>query len=84
MARSLRIEFAGALYHVVSRGDRQEAVYKKTKIARCFFALWRRRSNGSTESRLSSSWSGLRQQIYLGDDTFVAKVQKKARYRQIS
>jgi hypothetical protein len=27
MARPLRIEFAGALYHVTSRGDRQETVY---------------------------------------------------------
>ena len=27
MARPLRIEFAGALYHVTSRGDRQEAIY---------------------------------------------------------
>jgi len=28
MARPLRIEFAGALYHVTPRGDRQEAVYE--------------------------------------------------------
>ena len=28
MARPLRIEFAGALYHVTSRGDRQEAVFE--------------------------------------------------------
>ncbi len=27
MARPLRIEFAGALYHVTSRGDRQEAIF---------------------------------------------------------
>jgi putative transposase len=27
MARPLRIEYAGALYHVTSRGDRQEAIY---------------------------------------------------------
>lgn len=27
MARPIRIEFAGALYHVTSRGDRQEAIY---------------------------------------------------------
>ena len=27
MTRPLRIEFAGALYHVTSRGDRQEDVY---------------------------------------------------------
>jgi len=28
MARPLRIEFAGALYHVTSRGDRQENIYE--------------------------------------------------------
>ena len=27
MARPLRLEFAGALYHVTSRGDRQEDIY---------------------------------------------------------
>jgi len=27
MARPLRIEFAGALYHVTSRGDGREAIY---------------------------------------------------------
>ncbi|MEJ1336998.1 MAG: transposase, partial [Candidatus Sedimenticola sp. (ex Thyasira tokunagai)] len=27
MARPLRIEFSGALYHVTSRGDGQEAIY---------------------------------------------------------
>ena len=27
MSRPLRIEFAGALYHVTSRGNRQEAIY---------------------------------------------------------
>ncbi len=27
MARPLRIEFAGALYHVTSRGDRREDIY---------------------------------------------------------
>ena len=27
MARPLRIEYSGALYHVTSRGDRQEAIF---------------------------------------------------------
>jgi len=27
MARPLRLEFAGALYHVTSRGDRREDIY---------------------------------------------------------
>src|SRR6266536_1843797 len=28
MARPLRIEYPGALYHVTSRGDRQEAIFE--------------------------------------------------------
>ncbi len=28
MARPLRIEFSGALYHVTSRGDRREAIFE--------------------------------------------------------
>lgn len=28
MARPVRIEFSGALYHVTSRGDRREAIYE--------------------------------------------------------
>ena len=28
MARPLRLEFAGALYHVTSRGDRREAIFE--------------------------------------------------------
>ena len=27
MARPLRLEYAGAIYHVTSRGDRQEVIY---------------------------------------------------------
>ena len=28
MARPLRLEFAGALYHITSRGDRREDIYE--------------------------------------------------------
>ena len=28
MSRPLRIELAGGLYHVTSRGDRREAIYR--------------------------------------------------------
>lgn len=28
MARQLRLEFAGALYHVTSRGNRREDIYE--------------------------------------------------------
>ena len=34
MARQLRIEYAGALYHITSRGNAQEAIYQNSKIAR--------------------------------------------------
>ena len=30
MTRPLRLEFAGALYHVTTRGDRREDIYEKT------------------------------------------------------
>ncbi len=32
MARPLRLEFAGALYHVTARGDRREDIYERKKI----------------------------------------------------
>lgn len=28
MAQPLRIEYAGALYHITSRGDREEAIFE--------------------------------------------------------
>ena len=30
MARPVRLEFGGALYHVTARGDRREAIYRRT------------------------------------------------------
>jgi hypothetical protein len=29
MARPVRLEFGGALYHVTARGDRREAIYEE-------------------------------------------------------
>jgi hypothetical protein len=36
MARKPRIEFAGAVYHVISRGDRGEAIYLDDEDRRLF------------------------------------------------
>ena len=36
MARPLRLEFAGALYHVTSRRDGQEAIYRADGDRRMF------------------------------------------------
>lgn len=39
MARPLRIEFEGALYHVTSRGDRREAIYENDKDRKAFLSV---------------------------------------------
>ena len=39
MARPLRIEFAGALYHVTARGDRREAIYDDDEDRREFLRI---------------------------------------------
>ena len=39
MARPLRIEFAGALYHVTSRGDGQDDIYLDDQARRCFLEV---------------------------------------------
>lgn len=39
MARPLRIEFAGALYHVTSRGDRREAIFEDDEDRLSFLAV---------------------------------------------
>ena len=39
MARPIRLEFAGALYHVTSRGDRREAIYEDDADRERFLAV---------------------------------------------
>ena len=39
MSRPLRIEYAGALYHVTSRGDRQERIYEDDEDRRAFLTV---------------------------------------------
>jgi REP element-mobilizing transposase RayT len=39
MARPLRIEYAGALYHVTSRGDRQEAIFEDDQERAAFLNI---------------------------------------------
>jgi len=36
MARVLRIEYTGAIYHVMSRGDRREAIFRDDADRRHF------------------------------------------------
>jgi len=39
MARPIRIEFSGALYHITSRGDRRENIYEDDQDRGCFLAI---------------------------------------------
>ena len=39
MARPLRLEFAGALYHITSRGDRQEDIYESDDDRSMFLSI---------------------------------------------
>jgi hypothetical protein len=39
MVRSIRIEFAGALYHVTSRGDRREPIHEDDADRECFLKV---------------------------------------------
>src|SRR6266550_339660 len=39
MARPLRIEFPGAIYHVLSRGDRREAIFRTEADRKLFLDL---------------------------------------------
>lgn len=39
MSKPLRIEFEGALYHVTSRGDRREKIFKGDKNREAFYEL---------------------------------------------
>ncbi len=39
MARPLQIEFAGALYHITSQGDRREAIYEDDGVREAFLGV---------------------------------------------
>jgi len=48
MARPLRIEFEGALYHITSRAARREAIYEGDTDGHGFLDLLARRWSDST------------------------------------
>jgi putative transposase len=45
MAGQLRLEYAGAIYHVMSRGDRQEAIFLDDEDRRRFLKMLGRLAN---------------------------------------
>jgi hypothetical protein len=53
MARQLRLEFAGALYHVTARGNARQAMYADVRIAPGLWTCSRGRlpNNGGPATR---------------------------------
>jgi hypothetical protein len=54
MAPPLRIQYPGALYHVASRGRRQEPIFEDDQDRRAFLNL------GEVVSEVSRPWSSLK------------------------
>jgi hypothetical protein len=70
MARPLRLEPAGALYHVTARGDGREDIYLADGDRR----LFRDVAEGKGQP---SPWEQLKHQVYLGTDAFVESMRRK-------
>jgi putative transposase len=41
MPRQLRIEYPGAIYHVMNRGDRREPIFQDDTDRKRFVSTWR-------------------------------------------
>jgi hypothetical protein len=55
MARKLRVEYPGAIYHVMNRGDRRKPIFRDdetTRIGSSSSGLWARRATKSAGSTL--------------------------------
>jgi putative transposase len=89
MARPLRIELPGALYHVTSRGDWREDIYRGDTDRQAFSAVLStfaetQRAAVSAYRRFvedgigePAPWQQLRHQIFLGSEAFVEGVRRK-------
>jgi hypothetical protein len=89
MSRPLRLEFAGALYHVTARGNAREDIFRDDGDRATFLDLLGREigpfgGSGAAYRRfvtqgigLPSVWEDLRGQMWLGDEPFRAKMQRR-------
>jgi len=80
MARPSRIEFAGAWYHITSRGDRREAIYEDDEDRAAFLGVPAEvvERHVVLDGVGKGRWEGLNQQMYLGNQGFVERMQAKA------
>ena len=87
----MRVEFAGALYHVTARGDRREPIYEDQTDRELFLGLLGKVVEAlnwlcyayclmSTHYHLLIETSEeLKHQTYLGDERFVERMQAQAK-----
>ena len=50
MARPLRIEYPGAYYHVINRGNNQEKIFKNNRDRKNFSNIWKKPASDSQSS----------------------------------
>ena len=55
MARKVRVEFEGAIYHVMCRGDRRENIFEDDADRARFLESWRRFANGPAGKSMPTS-----------------------------
>ena len=82
MARPLRIEYAGAVYHVTARGNGRQDIYLDDGDRTEFLEILSRaiesyRQFVSDGNNQPSIWEELKNQIYLGSEQFVEDMQCK-------
>jgi hypothetical protein len=92
MARTLRVQYPGAIYHVMNRGDRREPIFKddpdrqrfiETLLEPCFKTAWRVHALRQ-ETTMMLSW--IADRLQMGTRTHLAhllywhKEAGKARY----
>jgi hypothetical protein len=71
MARPLRIEYPGAIYHVLNRGDRREGIFRTEADRKLFLDLLGRPAGGpSEETAVSLRW--IAENLYMGTWTHVS------------
>ena len=59
MARKLRIQFPGAIYHVMNRGDHREEIFRDDLDRHCFLETLEEACNKTSWQVHSFSWEAV-------------------------
>ena len=67
LARKLRVEFPGAIYQVMNRGDRREEIFRDDRDRARFLETMAEARRGQEQGE---AFAGIRRGWCLGDETF--------------